>query len=156
MKRKSVPNHIKSILLTLTIMSLLLGYNANAFTIVCRKVGIGGFDEEERQAQATIGKEKTHKMSEMKVYLSYEQKHLFVYSNFISEGADYPTKIATDQDTDLMTILTNLVFFGEEEPTAAQKTEFKHALPVIRFYVQPALDGSKYKGFRREIEELKD
>jgi hypothetical protein len=52
--------------------------------------------------------------------------------------------------------IQNLVFnLGDGEPTPKQVKEFRDALTSIEFYVQPALDSSKYKSFKREIEELK-
>ena len=143
-------------LLLLIAATLVLSQPANGSTMVCRLAHIGGFDKEEEDAKKVVGTETTSKVREMKVYLTYSQKQLFVYGNFISKGADYQTKIVTDENTDLMTILQNLVFnFGDEEPTPKQVEEFRDALTSIKFYVQPALESSKYKSFKREIEELK-
>ena len=155
MKAINISKITGTFLSILAISSLFMGQTVNGMTVVCRMAGIAGFDKEQEQAKKTVGKETTQNVRDMKVYVTYSQKHLYVYSNFISEGADYQTKIVTDQDTDLLTILSNLVFFGDDEPTAKQEGEFREALGVIKFYVQSALDSSKYKTFRREIEDLK-
>jgi len=172
MIRKTISNPATTInrclLPTLAITSLYVIYAASAHTVVCRRAGICGFDNEKENAIEVVGKETTRKVLNMKVYLTYSPAHplvgcteqcshghLFVYSNFISDGADLQTKIVTDEDTDLTTILRNLVFFGDKDPTPEQEKEFRDALTSIKFYVQSALDSSKYKTFRSEIEELK-
>ena len=152
----------------LTITLLYVIHAASAHTVVCRLSGVCGFDNEKENAIEVVGKETTHKVRDMKVYLTYSPAHplvgckeqcshghLFVYSNFISDGADLQTKIVTDENTDLMTILRNLVFLPDKDPTPEQEKEFKDALTSIKFYVQSALDSSKYETFRSQIEELK-
>jgi hypothetical protein len=122
--------------LVLTSLSLLLGGGVLA-DVVCRMAGIDGFDEEYARAKKVLGEKTTSNLSSCEVFVTKQGDDLYFHSNFVSEGAPYPTKIATENVRDLLEITANIYKTPDEARgerytradidriTAAHKTKVK-------------------------------
>ena len=113
--------------------------------VVCRRAGIAGSDGRELFVAATarakeiIGSGTTSDPARLKAVITVNEGMLFVYSNFVTPGADFPTKIATNTPYDLGTLALNLV--GGDD--AARET--RRAFGDMTFYVdQRVLDHSRF------------
>lgn len=104
-------------------------------SIVCRSIGIKGFDQAAEQAESSIGRETTRVLSKMKVYLTVANGWVYLHSNFISEDAYLPTKIASNdvRNIDLPNLLLNIYSFGR--PSNEQLEVFKSGMRKIRIVV---------------------
>jgi hypothetical protein len=82
--------------------------------MVCRKEGIVGCEKEARRAQGYIGPFTTSKARGARIVLMRTGDHVYLHSNFVSVGAEHPTKISvpvSDKAT-LRTLALNVAVWG--------------------------------------------
>ena len=102
------------------IHSLLVDPRPRPFGLVCRKFAIARYDQEYAAALSLLPGP-THDFREMFVYVrSLPNGVLYGHSNYITNGYEHPTKMATnDPSTDLEDIALNMVF-DASPPTGAE------------------------------------
>ena len=83
----------------------------------------------------------------MKVYVSVENSSLYVQSNYLTSGAEYPTKISTQEKIATADVIAvNLV--GEKDASGFDQEQVVQALPDIKWVVEKKLFADpNYGGF---------
>jgi len=115
---------LSAILLT-SVLSVL----AHAQSVVCRAHAIAGFEGEYQVAKSLVGAN-TSVEGQIRLYISYQGEELYVQSNFVTAGYEWPTKIATSEQIDLETILLNII--GDpDKPSSDLKLLLANHIQVI-------------------------
>lgn len=88
---------------------------------VCRLSAISGMETNKHRAASILPRANTSNPSAAKVYVEFRDGTLYYQSNFISPGADYPTKVAgdptkTQKFADPKFVFVNIVH--DERPSA--------------------------------------
>ena len=96
---------------------------------ICRRKYIGGVQEYGVIAHAFLPPN-TSEPSEAVIYITKTQKGTYFHSNYVTPGAENPTKIWTSEDVDLETIFANILFSNPEgvDITPAQQAIEHNAL----------------------------
>jgi len=130
MRLKSTLNNLIIMKRFLLHLSLTLGLTATVFAgVVCKLERIHGFDHEYSRAKAVIGSSVTSDFAQCKVYVTKSQGSYYLQSNFVTKGADHPTKIAYEESAgirDLELYAQNLVL--NQGATAIEAMSFQRAL----------------------------
>jgi hypothetical protein len=115
--------------------------------VVCRRAGIAGFDAEAARAKTILTRQKTSDINEAEVFITKKDGHLYCHSNIVSEGADFPTKIATEKVRDLELITANLFTQPDEGGfTPDQIAEIRNGhRKYVKFYLDQSLFDSEGK-----------
>jgi hypothetical protein len=121
-----------------------LSPTAHEWTRVCRLAGVAGFESAQKSGHAWVG-DVTGTLSDLRLYVSFENEKLWVQSNFVTRGAPFPTKIATTRHLDLPTALSNIV--GKEESSGISEYELFQTATNVPIFVNETLFGSDYKDF---------
>ena len=84
----------------------------NAKQVVCHAKQIRGFERESLDAFLHFGMvdQHTHDMTRLRAYITLQGNCIYIESNYVKPGFQYPTKIATEFKVDLLTLFVNLVF----------------------------------------------
>lgn len=82
---------------TLLLFAVLQVLSTSSQTMWCPKSGISGFEDEAHQAKAVLSSN-TSDMQEMEVFVTVQRDKLYIQSNYMPEGADYPFKISTNEE----------------------------------------------------------
>ena len=91
-----------TVFLTLSFSGLLLA------DVVCFGTKIVGYDNEYATAKRCLGEKTTSDIESCEVYVTQRAGYLYVHSNYVSPGEEYPTKIATNNVRDLLELTANL------------------------------------------------
>ena len=83
------------------------------YAVVCREHSVRGFEESAARAVRLLPPN-TSDTRKAAIYVEKTQRGLYFHSNFVSPGAENPTKIAGERLTDLREAFLNLMFWGEE------------------------------------------
>ncbi len=78
-------------------------------TVVCHLEKIKGFEAEWEEATNFVGKN-TEDPSECRVFVTRRSQVIYAHSNFMKAGCKWPTKIATEGNVCLLTLLLNLLY----------------------------------------------
>jgi hypothetical protein len=113
--------------------------------VVCRRAAISGFDTQYAQAKNVLGKKTTSDIKTCEVFVTKgPDDYLYFHSNFISDGFDFPTKIATDKVRDLTLVTANLLYApsegGKFSPADTEKIIEAHKKYVKYFFDQTLFD----------------
>lgn len=111
---------------------------------VCRAAGVKGFESSQESGHAWVGNVKTT-LSGLKLYISVENEKLWVQSNFVTRGFQFPTKIVTNTHPDLASVLFNIV--GKEEDSGISEYELFETASNVPIFVNETLFRSDYKDF---------
>ena len=115
---------------------------ARGASMVCRAQQITGFEPEYEVGKLLLGSA-TSDVSHCKLYITVSRGFLYVHSNYLDTGHDYPVKLAIDEEVDLETIVLNIVYdkppadFAKAIAAVHQAIEEK-----IQFYVDKRLIAS--------------
>jgi hypothetical protein len=96
-----------------------------AQTVVCTKSKINGFDAEYDVGHRVCG-DLTSDMNKAKLYLTQQGNFLYVHSNFLQGGGEFPAKIATSEDVNLETVFLNIL--SPETQSFSEQTKAMHSL----------------------------
>ena len=96
-------------------------------SVVCHGHLIIGLEREYDQAISYLGEKTTNNLNMIQAFVTAKDDRLYVHSNFIKEGCDYPTKIATNLPIDLFTFLLNLAFLELPNPTLHAEAQVIHS-----------------------------
>ena len=111
---------------------------------VCRRAYLQGFKGAQAIGEKWTGESTTH-ISSLRLYLSVEHGALWLQSNFLTGNSSYPTKIATRQNTDIRTLLYNIV--GEEKFSGFSQSQVLNAVESVPIYAANTFFTSEYKNF---------
>jgi hypothetical protein len=129
----------KKWLLALTVV-VTLGYCSELFAdVVCRASKIRGFDSEYTLAKRVIDKATTSDIKSCEVFITKQGDYLYYHSNFVSEDAEFPTKIATKSVRDLEVIVQNLFGLTEESSEAEIDRVSEAHKQHVKFYIDQSL-----------------
>ena len=131
------------------VLTLLSLCGVLAADVVCRRERITGFDEEYNKAKKVFETSTTSDLSACEVYVGQKDGHLYFHSNFITEGYDNPTKIATEKVRDLRLITANLVAApdgGGFSPAEMTRIRTAHQKQIKYYFDQSLFDSTGVLG----------
>jgi hypothetical protein len=133
---------LKSLLNLYLLCSSFLSFSQT--DVVCRAERIAGYDAEYTTGKSVCGPN-TYGISEAKIYLTVKDGDLYVHSNFITPGAEYPTKLASTGETTIENIVMNLIYAGppSDFQYASMRSTLRSNIEVI---LDPALLNSSKHG----------
>jgi hypothetical protein len=106
-------------------------------SLVCRRLSIYGLNDVSKRAKEWVG-QNTSDPTATRVYVSVENDKLYLQSNYVTRGFEYPTKIATNKtDVDLVTLVFNLI--GPSTDSGVSNSRFLRAYPKMQFFVEDKL-----------------
>jgi len=117
--------------------------------VVCHEPGIQGCRGSANRALSYVGVAKTHKSSEVKVYVERTQTGYYFHSNYIASGYSYPTKIFVSKPVDAETAFLNLLFSEPPDMPARQQ-----ALTVMKKDATFLLDASVFGETGRPVFDM--
>ena len=104
----------------------------NVACVVCHLDTIHGYELEAFEAQQFVGPNVSD-ISSCRVYVTMNEKSLYVHSNFLKCEAEFPTKIAIDARVSLFLLLYNVVSWGEIDDERFRKLMLAHQTKVMYF-----------------------
>jgi hypothetical protein len=120
------------------LLALLAGLSGHASATVCRLPGLEGFDAAAARAKRVLPAV-TRDPKQAVVYVEKTAEGLYFHSNFISRGAEHPTKIGREDITDGALAFVNIVH--TERPSDA---EWRATEQTFRDHVRVMLDVSVF------------
>lgn len=149
--------HRQILPITAVIFSLICSIikPANAVTEFCPKIGIEGFDQElpvgHKLFRNEVQEPEKASFYVTKGYSSNTKKYLYIQSNFRLAGAEYALKVASDELTDIPTLLYFLVYQKNiAEATDEESGGFAEILPKFEIILDDRVfdaDGSATVAF---------
>jgi hypothetical protein len=112
------------------------------FQGVCRRPKIGGFDTEYIKAKRVLGDSTTADINSCEVFITKKGNYLYFHSNFVSEGADNPSKISHKELRDLTLVTANL--YGVPEGNEFSPAETRKIVEAHKKHVKYYLDQSLF------------
>jgi|GEM_PF-3777169 len=121
---------------------LLLPQGVDA--VVCRLSKVKGFDAEYARAKPVVGGN-VSSLEQMKVYVTARGDDIYLQGNYVTQGADYPTKVADNPgDLDMGVLVYNLV--GQESESGVSGARFSEAYRNIPLYFDERfVNSSKFR-----------
>jgi hypothetical protein len=100
----------------------------NAKQVVCHAKQIRGFERESLDAFLHFGMvdHHTHDMTRLRAYITLQGNCIYIESNYVKPGFQYPTKIATEFQVDLLTLFINLIFLRLPSQEELQTATLAH------------------------------
>jgi hypothetical protein len=92
----------------------------------CTLGNIEGCEKEAKLAYSILGKNTNH-ISNTKIFITVKDNSLYIHSNFIEAGSDYPTKILTSTQINSIDDIALNVFY-RENPIESEWINLKNAL----------------------------
>jgi hypothetical protein len=118
---------------------LAFAFCSLGYAVVCREPGIVGLGAAAARAHRLLPPN-TSDATKAVIYVENTTGGLYFHSNFISPGAENPTKIANEKITDMREAFFNIVFWGAD----AFENGRDASLPTYRDNVKLLLDRSVF------------
>lgn len=123
----------------LALSTFLLAAAAGGDNLVCRLPGIAGKTENGDRAKHFVGAT-TRDPSKIAIYAEMTPDGAYYHSNFLSEGAENPTKVLSKEGIDPERLLANIIFTSKD----AWESSSLDVKQLLRNDVQVQLDKSMF------------
>jgi hypothetical protein len=98
----------------LEIPSAFFDVDPEGNVMVCRSTYIEGLYDEANYAKNILSPSRTQSLDSTQIYITQDDyKHLYIHSNFVTSGFEETTKISTNQTSDLLLLVFNIINQGE-------------------------------------------